>query len=540
MVSTLVTATRKCADTLMSGITDMKDTWLHDESLYRQLRHMYPDLQGNDKFTRASMAKALSGVASNAFDSPSPSNLYTKQFQGTCPYENKKRRINFYYRSTDGTVPKAPAMASDMNDPYARSHSAIEDRRRVSAAERARAHSAETDDALRKVQESDEKKDLKTPRRKKNGEVDKPKATPSPQQKKEEKHDPDLWFDQKSNAKVFGYDPLDIDGRSFLEERIEQLETAIQGGQDAIYSIVDHKGHPLTSYQARRIERRAMFLVVAYKIALDRLGHDISEEDLRDKDRDEKYRLADSRRAPQFYRWKDHCCQPAVESLNQVNIKDITNAEVLRRLNFTFSKNGGKFPHPNPNIANERKNVPKLFEFFPEVVTYIKKYVTGNLATFSCTMLEKELEKTIIPALIKEAKKTPDYESSTGYLLLQKYDEKPPNYSQVYRWVKYLGFSMDTQKKTYYVDGHERPEQREHRDKLTAKYLAELEPYCHRWIQITEEKYQMLVKEELKDLIIKGHQYEGPNGERMREFHVDDHDKFQEIGNEENPDFGGK
>ena len=538
MVSPLTKTIRQCAGTLMSGVEGMRDTWLVDETLYRHLCSLYPKLEANETFTRASMVRALAGLASDSFDSKSPTHIYRKMFSLVCPYGGKQRRIHYYYRSTDGAIPRAPAEASEIDDPYVRSHRVLAGRHRATEGEKERARTAQTDDALKKLAESDKKKAEQTP--KKIGEDDKPMATPSPAQKNKETINPGAWFDVRKNARMFGYDPNEIDGRSFLRKRMEELETAVKGGHDAIYSIVEHKGHPLSPDQARRVERKAMFLIMAYKIGLDRLGRDIVEEDLRDKKRDEKNMRLDGTREPQMYRWVEHCCKPAVEVLNQAHINDITNAEVLRRLNFMFSKNGGKFPHPNPNIAADKKNTPKLLEFFPEAVTYIKKFVTENLATFSCALLDKELENKIIPALIKDAKGVPGYESSPGYHLLQQFEEKPATYGQVYRWVKYLGYTMDGQKKSYYVDGHEKPEQREHRNLLTAKYLAELEPYCHRWVQITEEKYQMLALDELKDLLINGHQYEDPGGQWMREFHVDDHEKFQEIGNEVNPKFGGK
>ena len=96
---------------------------------------------------------------------------------------------------------------------------------------------------------------------------------------------------------------------------------------------------------------------------------------------------------------------------------------------------------------------------------------------------------------------------------------------------------MGNQKKTYYVDGHEHPEQLKHRDWFTKEYLTKIEPRSHRWVQITEEQYKCL--REMEDLLNEGYQYRSDDDNRpMREFHVDDHEKLQEIANKF--EFGGK
>ena len=165
----------------------------------------------------------------------------------------------------------------------------------------------------------------------------------------------------------------------------------------------------------------------------------------------------------QEYRWIDHCCKPAIKDLNKVGIKTTTNKQVLGRWNAIFSKLG-KFPHPNPNIANGKKKIPKLFEYFPKSVDLIKRFISNKLATFNVTLLEKELPKTILPTLMKDLQKDINLDEDTlESRLLQMYMDKPPSFSTVYQWVKYLGYKMGNQTKLYYVDGHEHPDQRKHR-----------------------------------------------------------------------------
>jgi len=58
-----------------------------------------------------------------------------------------------------------------------------------------------------------------------------------------------------------------------------------------------------------------------------------------------------------------------------------------------------------------------------------------------------------------------------------------------FRWLKNLGFSFDVQKKVYFNDRHENPENIAARKEFISKYF-EYERYTHRWIQIpvTEAK----------------------------------------------------
>ena len=180
----------------------MKDTWLTDETIHRQICNLYDEMRQNEKFTRVSMTRALTKVASDSFDIESPNHLYRKQFEGICPYDKSKRRITYYYRSTDGTIPRAPTEASEIDDPYARSHRAREGRHRASENDKAQAHSAEAEEALKKLQESKKKISFETPSVKKSGGDDKPKATPSPVHEKKDTINPDAAKPNKTKAEL--------------------------------------------------------------------------------------------------------------------------------------------------------------------------------------------------------------------------------------------------------------------------------------------------------------------------------------------------
>jgi hypothetical protein len=188
-----------------------------------------------------------------------------------------------------------------------------------------------------------------------------------------------------------------------------------------------------------------------------------------------------------------------------------------------FRRNG-KFRHPNNYVANGIKQPkPKIFALFPQAVGMVNEFVLSRLNHVTSEMLRYELIAKIIPALEEEAakEKVPEeYDYMSGLV------EKPPSKSTVLRWMHYLEFSNDKVKKSYYVDGHEKEEQVQHRSKFINTYLSEIEPFTHRWVQMTLFNFQTMQSLLSKDeqVISSGHKYwDNTTNEWWMEFHVDDH-----------------
>ncbi len=55
-----------------------------------------------------------------------------------------------------------------------------------------------------------------------------------------------------------------------------------------------------------------------------------------------------------------------------------------------------------------------------------------------------------------------------------------------------MGFKQDRSKKLYYVDGHEKPEQVQHRSQFITTFLTEIEPHSHRWVSLGLDEYKSL------------------------------------------------
>jgi hypothetical protein len=105
-----------------------------------------------------------------------------------------------------------------------------------------------------------------------------------------------------------------------------------------------------------------------------------------------------------------------------------------------------------------------------------------------------------------------------------------------WRWLRRLGFHYDNRKKSFFVDGHERPNVVCHRNDFCTNYLTKQEPQMHRWIQVpkeTVEKWKSENRISGENATGQGHTYqERTSGIDMVEFHIDDYDLLHSIAEE--------
>ena len=131
-------------------------------------------------------------------------------------------------------------------------------------------------------------------------------------------------------------------------------------------------------------------------------------------------------------------------------------------------------------------------------------------------------------------------ETSLEYMLLSKYSHQPPSYETIHWWVCWMGFEWDSTTKSYYVDGHEKPDQVLHWAQFMKTYLTEIKPRCHRWISIDQEEFMVLQQSISNVIIHEGYSHHDHTiGIDMIEFHVDDHPSLQDLTNKKYPVFGG-
>ena len=118
--------------------------------------------------------------------------------------------------------------------------------------------------------------------------------------------------------------------------------------------------------------------------------------------------------------------------------------------------------------------------------------------------------------------------------LLQAYIETPVSVTTTRRWLRCLGFHHDSRKKSFFVDGHERPDVVCHRIEFCSNYFSKLEHRTHRWIQVTRETVEQWKSENgiREDAAARGFAYQDDEGTEMVEFHVDDYDFLQPVAEE--------
>ena len=96
-------------------------------------------------------------------------------------------------------------------------------------------------------------------------------------------------------------------------------------------------------------------------------------------------------------------------------------------------------------------------------------------------ILPSAYERMVLDAPEEEKELLPEYNIFLNNLRLLSV-----SYSTVFRWMRYLGYNYNDNKRSYYTDGHEREDVvRDRNDRFLVSYFkAKLQ--CYRWVQITD------------------------------------------------------
>jgi hypothetical protein len=251
-------------------------------------------------------------------------------------------------------------------------------------------------------------------------------------------------------------------------------------------------------------------------------------------------------------RWVGDCCAQACNNNNKMGIEAAaTHAETVADWNILLRGNREHFPLPNSKIQRQKKPLPYLLEYFQEEITlpWIE-YCTENLADLTVELAQNELLTKIIPNAI--AQKPSDIsgvdddgvdneggsndENNTSQIhdcILQYYTDFPISILTTWRWLRCLGFSYDFRKKSFFVDGHERPNVVSRRNEFCILYLSKLEPRTHWWIQATKEAVDKWKAEnKILEDVNRGYHYCSADNVEMVEFHIDDYDFLHDVAEE--------
>jgi hypothetical protein len=102
--------------------TEYLDNWICNETLFRLLNAHLPLLKNNTfKFTRKLLVQTIVGKA-GLFHSKNKHGLFIKQFQTSCPFDDMRRRVTYFYWQISGKPPDNPVCALDIHDVHARSN----------------------------------------------------------------------------------------------------------------------------------------------------------------------------------------------------------------------------------------------------------------------------------------------------------------------------------------------------------------------------------------------------------------------------------
>ena len=111
-----------------------------------------------------------------------------------------------------------------------------------------------------------------------------------------------------------------------------------------------------------------------------------------------------------------------------------------------------------------------LFQLNPSLKDILLKYTKENITGLKGEDLYLFFHDTIIPKLIEQEKEETN-ETLSKKEILKQYDLTTLCLGTIYKWMSSFGFKFCLSKKTYYVDGHEKPETVVYCKEYVSQYL---------------------------------------------------------------------
>ena len=497
-----------------------QDKWLTDETYFRAIKAQFPSVDTLD-FDRGLMNRAISSCAGSTLDDFSESNVtgrFRRKAKGHDPFGNPKRTVWGYFATMPGGLVERPpdgrksflSLLQDatINDRYSVARGLPEIVDLTTAI-------AEQSTAKRRAEAFIEAQDKSK----------KPKHGPA-----SAKIVVETYWDSPEAKKLFLGNANDSrDVVSVLEERIDRLQQ-VNRTADGWRDIIDKhdKDNLCSPYDIFIIRQRCCILCLAYTNALEEMNS---------------------------VRWIEDCCGQAISDSSKMGMEAAgTNERTVAGWNILLRANRERFPIPNPKILHKQKHpLPELLEYFQDEITLPwLSFCTENLADLTVEFARHELVSNLIPKVaatietaVNEDGNVPDQPSSEGHeqveennsnvrqrtirdCLLQGSHEVRISISTTWRWLRRLGFTYDSRKKSFFVDGHERPNVVCRRNEFCTQYLTKLEPRTHRFIQVTAETVERWRREDkISEDDKRGYNYTAGDT-NMVEFHVDDSDLLHE------------
>ena len=109
---------------LTTARTEYLDNWICDETLFRLISAHLPHLKNNTfTFTRKLLIRAI-GAKAVPFHGKHEHeySIFLKQFQTSCPYDDTRRRVTYFYRQVNRERPADPVSARDITDVHTKNN----------------------------------------------------------------------------------------------------------------------------------------------------------------------------------------------------------------------------------------------------------------------------------------------------------------------------------------------------------------------------------------------------------------------------------
>ena len=233
------------------------------------------------------------------------------------------------------------------------------------------------------------------------------------------------------------------------------------------------------------------------------------------------------------------CCEHSIHKMSEVGCHFVVTAETVRVWHHTFQSNGDRFPHPHPGVANGKDPDPPFFSENPDLKRAFIEHGNNNLESLKSEMMVDYVEEVLVPKLIVKHTDPVSKVVPTRAEVLTIYRLTTINPCTVSRWLNKFGFRYSSRKKHYFVDSHEKPENKVYRKAYCERYLQS-EVRCHRWIQMTTERSLNEFENTGKVKCLSGYRYVDEETDiPMVEYHVDCCSEFQEEMNTATT-FGGR
>jgi hypothetical protein len=483
----------------------LRDKWLTESCVLGMIKQRYPFRDASD-FDLSDLAKAIFKV-NGSIDNHGVTNT-TGQFRLLKRLQvdgesSSMTRVNFYYISKEGTpyiggIPKSHDRAA-WKKFYDKAHAAGEERLTRSRARAKKARHWDDIDTFLLDFHSLENFDSRLKEAtQKNNDVSVYSV-------------PTYWASTEAKNLFCSKPGETVEDE--LDQKVELLDQVLNtpGGYKL---ILPGKGDPdnhYTPHEQMTLVHKAMHMRVAYKFALEWMD--------------------------KGWTWGE-CCERAVERIKELGLR-MGSLDSLQKWHRQYRKEY-TLPHSNPFVATGIRRQPKLFEMFPQSAQRILSYGIANIDKFSIELIRTFLNSKLIPSLMEEYNEdnSDDEKVELGDFLEHelKLSRNGVSIPTVCRYLSMLGHHFSGRKKTYYVDGHERVDVVEARNKFCRWYLK-MEVRCYRWVQLTRAQVDSLV--EAGDLLFaSGYQYD-VDGTEMFEFHVDESKKLQDFVGESTKKRGG-